>query len=101
MRVGETCAWCGLTDPDVGSHGQPWVTHESQAHCLVALRLELAYAHTLMGWVARQLHGRKWQDVFPRLPEPSVPDELPVRFVHAEDFWAWVAEMHRDGQKVP
>jgi len=62
----------------------------------VALQHELVYHQTLMVWVARHLHGRKWQDVFLEVPEPSLPDESPIPVIRAEDFWPWVAELRRD-----
>lgn len=89
----QTCIRCGLTDSSV-QPGARFPEHPTAGHCLVALRDELQYHQELMGWLAHHLHGWKWQDL--NLPEPALPNDLPVRFVHADDFWPWLAQLRID-----
>lgn len=89
-----TCSVCGLTDHTVQQSDQR-PAHGSTAVCVEALREELAYHQELMGWLAEKLDGFKWDELIPNTFEPVDVDDFPIRFIKAEDFWAWASEMMR------
>lgn len=88
-----TCRRCGLTGAAV-QQTRRGPRHLQVRDCVDQLQLELAAHQEVMVWLAGKLAGRKWDEVVPGTVLLDAED-VPVRFIRADDFWAWAAELMR------